>query len=220
MVHLPLRVRALKPLLMHIRTAFIATSLKRACRIERIPVRPDVGMFLADPISSFGSALLYGEYEPEMMRTMRQFLGPGSVFVDVGANEGDFAVLGGRLVGPTGRVIANRNRAATSRAAGTRAKPPTEPHHERHRISGGRQRFRRHVGSVLVVHEGQPPTLKLALREGTLVWLQLLWIQIAFLAGSWLLSLWITPEAARSLNSLGIPIRILVVGPAAFRWAM
>ena len=41
-----------------------------------------------------------------MVKTLKRFLPPGSNFVDVGANEGYFSVLGASLVGECGRVVA------------------------------------------------------------------------------------------------------------------
>ncbi|GGU00758.1 FkbM family methyltransferase [Streptomyces violascens] len=49
---------------------------------------------------------LFGAWEPHMTRWLQSRLRPGDVFVDVGANIGVFAVLGSRLVGSTGRVVA------------------------------------------------------------------------------------------------------------------
>ncbi|WP_369211611.1 FkbM family methyltransferase [Streptomyces flavofungini] len=49
---------------------------------------------------------LYGVWEPHMTRWLQSRLGPGDTFIDVGANIGYFAVLGSRLVGGTGRVVA------------------------------------------------------------------------------------------------------------------
>lgn len=49
---------------------------------------------------------LFGVWEPHMTRWLRGRLGAGDTFVDVGANIGYFAVLGSRLVGPEGRVVA------------------------------------------------------------------------------------------------------------------
>ncbi len=44
-------------------------------------------------------------YEVDKHRLLGRILRPGDVFVDVGANRGDFSVLAGRKVGPMGRVI-------------------------------------------------------------------------------------------------------------------
>ncbi|MBF6439619.1 FkbM family methyltransferase [Nocardia cyriacigeorgica] len=49
---------------------------------------------------------LFSVWEPHMTAWLRQRLQPGDVFVDAGANIGYFAVLGSRLVGPTGSVVA------------------------------------------------------------------------------------------------------------------
>lgn len=49
---------------------------------------------------------LYGVWEPHMTRWLRSRLAPGDTFIDVGANIGYFAILGSRLVGGTGRVVA------------------------------------------------------------------------------------------------------------------
>ncbi|GGV55290.1 hypothetical protein GCM10010277_55220 [Streptomyces longisporoflavus] len=49
---------------------------------------------------------LYGVWEPHMTRWLQSRLGAGDTFVDVGANIGYFAILGSRLVGRTGQVVA------------------------------------------------------------------------------------------------------------------
>ncbi|MEU5956666.1 FkbM family methyltransferase [Streptomyces sp. NPDC047525] len=49
---------------------------------------------------------LYGVWEPHMTRWLQSRLRTGDTFVDVGANIGYFAVLGSRLVGSAGRVVA------------------------------------------------------------------------------------------------------------------
>jgi FkbM family methyltransferase len=93
--------------LLRVRPAFVATWLKKWLRVERREVETPFGRFWVDPVSQFGSALVStAGYEPEMCRTLETFVRPGSVFLDVGANEGFFSVLGSRLVGPRGRVIA------------------------------------------------------------------------------------------------------------------
>jgi FkbM family methyltransferase len=104
---LPLRVRLLSPLLRKLRPASLAASLKHLLRIKRLVVRAEIGPFFVDPVSHLGDLLIReGRYEPDMETTLRRYLQPGGVFADVGANEGYFSVLGGQIVGPTGRVIA------------------------------------------------------------------------------------------------------------------
>ncbi|MFG2498556.1 FkbM family methyltransferase [Streptomyces sp. NPDC048441] len=49
---------------------------------------------------------LFGVWEPHMTGWLRRTLKPGDTYVDVGANVGVFAVLGSRLVGSGGRVVA------------------------------------------------------------------------------------------------------------------
>jgi FkbM family methyltransferase len=47
---------------------------------------------------------LLGASEPAVQEALVQYLGPGDVLYDVGANVGYMSVLGARLVGPRGRV--------------------------------------------------------------------------------------------------------------------
>jgi FkbM family methyltransferase len=50
--------------------------------------------------------VLDGLWESHATGWLQQALGPGQVFVDVGANVGYFTLLAGSLVGPQGRVVA------------------------------------------------------------------------------------------------------------------
>lgn len=50
--------------------------------------------------------VLDGMWEPHVTAWMQTTLQRGNVFVDVGANVGYFTLLGARLVGPEGRVVA------------------------------------------------------------------------------------------------------------------
>jgi FkbM family methyltransferase len=50
--------------------------------------------------------VLDGLWETHVTGWLQQTLRPGQTFVDVGANAGYFTLLGGQLVGPTGRVVA------------------------------------------------------------------------------------------------------------------
>jgi FkbM family methyltransferase len=47
-----------------------------------------------------------GIYEPDKTAALKNLLRPGGVFVDVGANKGDFALIAAKLVGASGRVFA------------------------------------------------------------------------------------------------------------------
>lgn len=49
---------------------------------------------------------VFGVWEPALTAFMRARLTPGRTLVDVGANIGYFSLLGARLVGPNGRVVA------------------------------------------------------------------------------------------------------------------
>lgn len=104
---LPWRDRVLQAALLRVRPAALASFLKRAFRVRRRVVETAEGRFLIDPVSHFGAALTRdGVHEPGTVDAIRQFLTPGGTFVDVGANEGYFTVIAGRLAGPTGRVVA------------------------------------------------------------------------------------------------------------------
>jgi FkbM family methyltransferase len=50
--------------------------------------------------------VLDGLWETHVTGWLQHTLRPGQVFVDVGANVGYFTLLGGQLVGPSGRVVA------------------------------------------------------------------------------------------------------------------
>jgi FkbM family methyltransferase len=81
--------------------------LKRLLLVKRRTIDTNAGKFWIDPVSILGMTLMRdGTYEPGMRSILGTFLGPGKVFVDLGANEGYFTVLGARLTRPEGRVIA------------------------------------------------------------------------------------------------------------------
>lgn len=61
----------------------------------------DVSEFTAWPLYFGGTP-----YEPETVDYFARTLGPGHVFVDIGANHGYFTMLAASLVGETGRVVA------------------------------------------------------------------------------------------------------------------
>ena len=49
---------------------------------------------------------LNGAYENDIKYTLDELLKDVDTFIDIGANEGYFSILGGKLVGKKGRVIA------------------------------------------------------------------------------------------------------------------
>ncbi len=53
-----------------------------------------------------GSGYFQGHVEPEVQTVLQEYLRPGMVFYDIGANIGFFSLLAARLVGSQGRVVA------------------------------------------------------------------------------------------------------------------
>lgn len=95
---------------------FLQSPERLALEARRMePERVDLGDFRiwvrrADP--QVGLAIARDrQYEPHLTAKLRALLGPGSVFVDVGANIGFFTLLAAARVGPKGRVRAFEARA-------------------------------------------------------------------------------------------------------------
>jgi FkbM family methyltransferase len=104
-------VRKITPLLAclvrRLRPAPLASAVARISRLsERRIVQTPNGAFWLNPVSNLGYSLMRGEYEARMQAILEQYLYPGAVFVDLGANEGYFTVMASRLVGPRGTVMA------------------------------------------------------------------------------------------------------------------
>lgn len=117
---LPIPLRALRWRLPWMRqtpafTEAPLATLSRALRFTLAELRggeittctPDGLVFTSMPnnFSSFAMAVA-GARDPVIWEFIRRRLGPGSVFVDAGANVGAYTLPVARLVGPTGRVIA------------------------------------------------------------------------------------------------------------------
>lgn len=99
--HLKFIGRELRPLELRLLAKW-ALRLKR-----RIVELGDGRRYEVDPISDLGINLATtGEYESKLAAEMLRILITGGSFIDVGANEGYFSVLGSKAVGPTGRVFA------------------------------------------------------------------------------------------------------------------
>lgn len=108
----------------------------RATRASRALLRTAAGWYGRAPVPIAGGLghLLYvstadlpldhahaglivrGTLEPPVQEALRRLLAPGDVFFDVGANIGFFTILGARLVGPSGRVVAFEPVPACARA--------------------------------------------------------------------------------------------------------
>jgi FkbM family methyltransferase len=73
-------------------------------RVVPISHGPAKGLFLAfDETSAVWAP---GKTELPVQHALERLVEPGSVFFDIGANVGFFTLLGARLVGPTGTVVA------------------------------------------------------------------------------------------------------------------
>src|SRR5690348_8876961 len=94
--------------LLGVRPAFVALLLKRALQVQRAPYKtPDGLTFFLDPVTHFGGEVLRaGCYERALTQVIAGLLRHGDTFLDIGANEGYFSVLGARCVGRDGRVLA------------------------------------------------------------------------------------------------------------------
>ncbi len=94
-------------LLRNVRPMELAALIKWVCRITYRETQIGARTLWLDPGSNFGQILLtQGSYEPAMEAAIRGLLKSGDTFIDVGANEGYFSLVGGEAVGPAGRVIA------------------------------------------------------------------------------------------------------------------
>ena len=98
--------------------ALLATRHPAGARLGRLLGRGEVGVVgglalglrfparALPPGHAHTRQLLRGELEVPVQEALRRTLPPGGTLWDVGANVGFFALLGARLAGPDGRVIA------------------------------------------------------------------------------------------------------------------
>lgn len=86
--------------------AKVALVLKKIVRVRRRLVLTKRNLsFWIDPVTQFGRQILdTGTYEPELCEFLSLVLRPSDVFLDIGANEGFFSVLGAKLV-DCGKVL-------------------------------------------------------------------------------------------------------------------
>ena len=104
---LNVRQRLLQTMLRRVRPARLADAIKQLIGVQRVPVETPHGTFSLDPVSTLGAALtLGGAFEESLYNTFRLYLRPGMTFVDLGANEGYFTVVGAQMCAPGGTVLA------------------------------------------------------------------------------------------------------------------
>lgn len=97
----------LQRFLVNLRPAPLASLVATVLRLnKRRFVRTEHGTFYINPASDFGSAICTGGHDAKTRNVLSCYLPPGGVFIDLGAHEGYFTVLGSKLVGPRGTVIA------------------------------------------------------------------------------------------------------------------
>jgi FkbM family methyltransferase len=68
-------------------------------------IRHGIGKGIRFNVGSSQSSFMLGTHEPDVQQALADVLRPGMVMFDVGANVGFCAVLGARLVGPSGHVV-------------------------------------------------------------------------------------------------------------------
>lgn len=92
--------------LLRIRPQQMAELVKSMLRIRRRVMEDGFGhRFWIDPVSRLGQNLIHDQtYEPGLTRIVLALLKPGSVFIDIGGNEGYYSILAAKRVGTTGQV--------------------------------------------------------------------------------------------------------------------
>jgi FkbM family methyltransferase len=75
--------------------------------VERVELSEGFPLYFRREDPALGASVRASrEYEPHVVASMKSLLPVGGTLVDVGASVGFHTVLGGRIVGPTGRVVA------------------------------------------------------------------------------------------------------------------
>src|SRR5882757_4618176 len=93
-------------LLTRIRPMELAEFLKKITGIGYEEHTIDGHTWYLDPASNFGNTLLTDRtYEPHVTNALLAVLGPGDVFLDIGANEGWYSVRAADIVGAGGKVF-------------------------------------------------------------------------------------------------------------------
>lgn len=89
-----------------LRPTELGSLVKQLLLIRRKVFVLNGNYFYLDPVSNFGIRLMRDHhYEPETTDLISRTLKEGDVFVDLGGNEGYFAILASKIVGIRGKVI-------------------------------------------------------------------------------------------------------------------
>jgi FkbM family methyltransferase len=99
------RVGALLHRSPRLRSVLHSTLLKRM-QFSDVEISSGPAKGLRFNASGGPAGYVLGDVEPAVQVALEQVLSPGDVFYDVGASIGFFTVLGARLVGPEGHVLA------------------------------------------------------------------------------------------------------------------
>ena len=99
-------ITLLHRLLLKVRPAFAASFIKRVLGIKRRVIETRHGRLYIDPVSHSSAAMISDNgYDPALIHSLNSILKTGDTFLDIGANEGYFSIIGSKLVGPSGQVI-------------------------------------------------------------------------------------------------------------------
>jgi FkbM family methyltransferase len=84
----------------------VCLVMARAAAGRMKKIRRGLGKGLLLDVGDGPVGYLIGDPEPDVNLALGALLGPGLTFYDIGANVGYYTLIGARLVGPAGRVIA------------------------------------------------------------------------------------------------------------------
>jgi len=92
--------------LLRVRPTIIVHILKQIVSFKRTNFKHLEGWFWIDPISNLGIGIAEDIFEPEDRKLIKSNLSHGDIFIDIGANEGFYTVIGAKAVSELGKVIA------------------------------------------------------------------------------------------------------------------